>query len=191
MKKPPQTRHLVTTLLLLMLAPAAACGSSGGSGTTAGGGSPSGGSGGGSAGSGGSHGSSSSGGGSAGSGGSEPAPTTVSLAGGLTCLDLATGALDVANPCAGDVVFLQGINVDFSSNDAGSMVFCPKSGTFESLSSIPKDYASCPWTSYVEGADGLSKTGYVLRDAAGAHHYRFWIVSNLGSSITFALDKID
>ncbi|APR76252.1 Hypothetical protein A7982_01599 [Minicystis rosea] len=188
MKTLMRTRHLATILLLAMLAPAAACGGSGGTGTTAGGGSPTSS---GTTGSGGSGGTAGSGGGSTGTGGSEPATTTVSLAEGITCLDLATGALDVANPCVGDLVFLQGINVDLSSNGGGSMVYCPKQGTFESLSSIPKDYATCPWTSYVEGADGLSNTGYVVRDAAAAHHYRFWIVSNLGSEITFALDKID
>ncbi len=126
---------------------------------------------------------------SSGTGGA-PEGTTITLT-GVLCLDLATGATDSANPCKGDIVFLQGANVDLQSNGGAVPTFCAKPGTFQSLASIPKDYASCAWEAYVEGAVGLAKTGYVVRDAAGTHHYRFWIVDDKGSTITFQLEKID
>jgi hypothetical protein len=126
---------------------------------------------------------------SSGTGGATPQGTTVVL-NGVECLDFATEALDVANPCMGDIVFLQGINVDLQSNGSAS-TFCPQPGTFQSLASIPADYSACAWESYVEGAVGLAKTGYVVRDTAGAHHYRFWIIDDQSSTITFQLAKID
>jgi len=190
MKTLPRTRHLVTTLLLATLAPAAACGNATTSGTTESASSSTGGPGTGGAGTGGA-GSGGAGMGGAGTGGAAPMPTQVNLAGGDACLDLATGKIAVGNPCAGDLVFLQGANVDLESNGAAGMVFCPKPGTFKSLAAIPKDYASCAWDSYVEGLNDLTGTGYVLRDAAAAHHYRFWIVSDMGSKIAFELDAID
>lgn len=127
---------------------------------------------------------------STGTGGAAPQDTTLTLT-GLICLDLATGATDTTNPCKGDIIFLQGANVDLQTNGNASPTFCTKPGTFQSLASIPKDYSTCTWDPYVEGAGGLANTGYVLRDAAGTHHYRFWIVDNKGSTITFQLEKID
>jgi hypothetical protein len=194
MNKLPLPRLLATTFLLALLVPAAACGNSTDSypslnepsstnssvASTGSGGAGSGG-----AGSGGATST------STGTGGSGPAPTQVSVAGGDLCFTIATEATTDANPCTGDFVFLQGGNVDLESSNGSTPVFCPEPGTFNSLSAIPTDYTSCAWEAYVEGIGGLSGTGYILRDTAGTHHYRFWIVSDMGSDLSYEIDNID
>jgi hypothetical protein len=104
------------------------------------------------------------------------------------CFTFATAtSMDSMSHTCGDMLALTGINVDLSSTDG----FCPQTGTYTSLASVPSDYASCAWTSYVEGADPLANTGYIVRDAAGAHHYRMRIVSNLHPALVFSFDAID
>jgi hypothetical protein len=85
---------------------------------------------------------------------------------------------------------LEGAMVDLS-NGAGSSQLCLLSGTFASLDAVPSSYASCAWTTYVEGGGGLADQGLIVLDSTGTHHYRMWIASNNLPSLIFAFAPID
>lgn len=100
------------------------------------------------------------------------------------------------NPCDGDLYLLTGFNVDLSCG--GNDCFCligSENGwmpaEYGTLSDIPTDYAACQWTSYVEGIEGLTRVGLILRDRAGAHHYRFYIHDNTLPVLRYEIDQID
>lgn len=127
---------------------------------------------------------------STGTGGSADAVTVMVT--GPECFELATGKVDTANPCTfGDLVFLTGAMVDLDSKNQGVPAYCPQTGSFTDLASVPSDDSACAWTSYVEGGAGLANTGYIVRDATGAHHYKMQIVSNTLPSFVFRYAKID
>jgi hypothetical protein len=105
------------------------------------------------------------------------------------CYTFATmTSVDSMSGTCGDMQGLTGINVDLSTPDSG---FCPLTGTFTSLASVPSDYSACAWTSYVEGADPLANRGYIVRDAAHVHHYKMRIISNLNPTLVFSFAQID
>jgi hypothetical protein len=107
------------------------------------------------------------------------------------CFELATGTANADNPCAnGDLYFLSGFNVDLDSANQAEPAYCV-TGEAAGLDDVPSDYAACSWQGYIEGADGLANTGYVVRDRLGAHHYRMQIVSNTLPVLTFHFDAID
>ncbi len=86
---------------------------------------------------------------------------------------------------------MQGLNVDLSSVDVQTPAYCVLTGSHTDLSTIPSDYSSCDWVEYVEGADGLENTGYVVRDKTATHHYKFQIVSNTPPKLVFRYAAID
>lgn len=105
------------------------------------------------------------------------------------CFSLASGTANADNPCtSGDLYFLIGANVDLG--DVGQMGWC-STGAAADLDAVPTDYAACAWQSYVEGIEGLANTGYIVRDATAAHHYRFQIVDNTAPVLQFHYDAID
>lgn len=129
------------------------------------------------------------GGGTAGAGGSTGEPFTEVSPGTAGCFSFATGEATPNNPCDGDIYFLTGINVDLEAVQSGG--FCPQPGTYTTLASVPSDYTACAFQSYVEGADGLANTGYIVVDAAALHHYRMQIITNDLPTIRFRFDSID
>ncbi len=123
-------------------------------------------------------------------------------AGGDTTYMLPTGncftfstatAMDAMSMTCGDMQALSGANVDLDSPAGPDSMggFCPLVGTFTSLSMVPSSYASCAWTSYIEGLDSLADHGFIVRDATHTHHYRMRIVSNALPALVFAFDAID
>ena len=64
----------------------------------------------------------------------------------------------------GDIMGLTGANVDLQSPNGpdGMGNFCPQTGSFTSLASVPTDYSACAWTPYVEGIVGLADTAREL-----------------------------
>ncbi len=88
----------------------------------------------------------------------------------------------------GDMQGLAGANVDLSAPGEG---LCLLPGTYTTLASIPTDYTSCTFSSYVEGFEGLADHGLIVADAAGSHHYRVHIVSNTNPTLVFEFDAID
>jgi hypothetical protein len=85
---------------------------------------------------------------------------------------------------------LSGAMVDLS-NGAGSSQLCLLSGTFTSLAAVPSSYASCAWTTYIEGGGGLANQGVIVRGSTGTHHYRMWIASNTLPDLAFSFAQID
>jgi hypothetical protein len=85
---------------------------------------------------------------------------------------------------------LTGAKVDLSAG-AGSSQLCLLSGTYASLSEVPTSYASCAWTTYVEGGDGLANRGVIVVDSTGQHHDRMWIASNNLPNLLFSFANID
>lgn len=127
---------------------------------------------------------------STGSGGAAPMLYVVDVTQG-GCFTLATGIANADNPCmTGDLYFLTGVNVDLDSANLGTPAYCV-TGSAADLDSVPSDYAACAWMGYIEGADGLQDTGYVVRDRTGAHHYRMQIVSNTLPDLQFHYAQID
>lgn len=108
-----------------------------------------------------------------------------------SCFVLASGQLSQDNPCPGDVVFLTGAKVDLQSADGQGAAFCQLNGTFMSFGDVPSDYSKCAWMPYVEGGAGLANAGLIVRDRAGAHHYRWRVVSNELPKIVFDYAAID
>jgi hypothetical protein len=105
------------------------------------------------------------------------------------CFTFATAtAMPSMSMTCGDMQGLTGINVDISAPGDG---LCLLPGTYTTLASIPTDYASCFFSPYVEGADPLADRAMIVADAAGAHHYRVHIVSNLNPTLVFSFDMID
>jgi hypothetical protein len=127
---------------------------------------------------------------STGSGGAAPMLYVVDVSQG-GCFTLATATASADNPClTGDLYFLTGVNVDLDSADLGTPAYCVK-GSAADLDAVPSDYAACAWEGYIEGADGLQDTGYVVRDRTGAHHYRMQVVSNAVPDLKLHYAKID
>ena len=85
---------------------------------------------------------------------------------------------------------LSGANVDLS-NGAGSSQLCLLSGSYGSLGAVPSSYASCAWSTYIEGGGGLANSGVIVLDSAGLHHYRMWIASNTLPDLIFQFAQID
>jgi hypothetical protein len=95
-------------------------------------------------------------------------------------------------------MFMQGANVDVSSGDMSIPNICIVNGSFTDPSAISSNYSACSWTEYLEGSDAntgaaaLANTGYIVRDIATlSHHYKWQVVDNAGSEISFKLLKID
>jgi hypothetical protein len=127
---------------------------------------------------------------STGTGGAAPMLYVVDVSKG-GCFTLATATASTDNPClTGDLYFLTGVNVDLDSANLGEPAYCV-TGKAADLAAVPSDYAACAWQGYIEGADGLQDTGYVVRDRTGAHHYQMQIVSNTLPNLQLHLAKID
>jgi hypothetical protein len=106
------------------------------------------------------------------------------------CFTLGTATSQPFTAACGDFMALSGSNVDLQSG-AGSSQLCLLSGTYSSLASVPASYASCTWTSYVEGGSGLANAGVIVLDRTGEHHYRMRIVSNTQPALVFSFADID
>jgi hypothetical protein len=105
------------------------------------------------------------------------------------CFTFATATSMAMNGMScGDLFALSGANVDLETPGSG---LCDLPGTFTSLASVPSSYASCVWSSYLEGLNGLTNHGVIVRDAAGAHHYRMRILSNAQPALVFSFAPID
>lgn len=115
--------------------------------------------------------------------------TYMVAAGDCFTLATATSAVSGGLSC-GDFMALMGSNVDLESSGSAS-TFCELPGTYTSLASVPTSYASCTWESYVEGGSGLANHGLIVRDAAGAHHYRVRVVTNTLPALVLSLAAID
>lgn len=108
-----------------------------------------------------------------------------------SCFSFATGTYDSSNPCtAGELYTLAGANVDLSSGGSTNTL-CELTGPYTRLTDVPRSYASCAWTTYIEGLAGLANEGLIVRDSTGAHHYRVYIVSNTLPNLTIDWDTID
>lgn len=60
------------------------------------------------------------------------------------CFELATGQTE--DSCAsGDLVFLQGENVDLGNGPDDANPYCVLTGTFTSLAMVPVDYSACTY----------------------------------------------
>jgi hypothetical protein len=119
--------------------------------------------------------------------------TTYMMAAG-SCFTFATASsMPMGGMECGDIMGLTGANVDLQSPNGpdGMGNFCPQTGTFTSLASVPTDYSACAWTAYVEGIVGLANTGYIVRDAAQTHHYRMRVISNTLPNLVFSFAQID
>jgi hypothetical protein len=115
---------------------------------------------------------------------------TYSLAAG-DCFTFATSTSSQSGGRAcGDLLALSGGNVDLS-NGAGSSQLCLLSGTYTSLTAVPASYASCAWTTYIEGLGGLADAGLIVLDSTGSHHYRLHVVSETLPDLIFSFASID
>ncbi len=110
------------------------------------------------------------------------------------CFTFATASSMHSNGMdCGDILALSGANVDLSSpfGADGNGGFCDLPGTYTSLASVPTSYASCAWMSYIEGINGLTNHGLIVRDAAHVHHYRVHVLSNTQPALIFSFAQID
>jgi hypothetical protein len=110
------------------------------------------------------------------------------------CFTFATATgMDSHSMSCGDFLTLSGANVDLETDPGpdGMGGFCPLMGTFTTLASVPSSFAACAWTNYVEGIGGLANTGYIVRDAAHAHHYKMRVISNTQPTLIFSFAMID
>jgi hypothetical protein len=114
-------------------------------------------------------------------------PTTIGTG---VCFSFATGTGSAANPCTADLFTLSGSRVDLGVGDR-SAGLCLLPGTHPNLAAVPRDYAACNWSEYVEGGPSLANQGILVRGVGGTHHYRMWIQSNTQPSLVFRWDAID
>lgn len=105
------------------------------------------------------------------------------------CFSFASGTGNSDNPCGNELYTLAGLNVDLGAGRGETLCLLP--GTFANLAAVPTDYASCMWTGYIEGAEGLANRGLIVRSVDGTHHYRVWIQSNTQPSLIFRWAPID
>ncbi len=97
---------------------------------------------------------------------------------------------NMAGQSCGDLLLLSGANIDLSAG-SGQAALCDLGGPFASLSAVPTSYASCMWTSYIEGGNGLAGEGLVVLDSMAVHHYRVRIVTNLQPTLVLSFSQID
>lgn len=107
------------------------------------------------------------------------------------CFTFATGSHERGN-CygSGDIyIYDMGDKADLGPASREEQ-FCMLEGSFFDLDSIPEDYSGCRWDFGVEGYDSENR-GFIVRDAALAHHYKLRIVENQGGTIRFEYRQID
>lgn len=106
------------------------------------------------------------------------------------CFTFATATSeDALGDTCGDMFGLEGLHVDLGTTGEGG--FCLLPGTYSSLAAVPSDFSGCTFTSYVEGADGLSDAGMIVRSPDGATYYRVRIISNELPELVFSFARID
>jgi hypothetical protein len=107
------------------------------------------------------------------------------------CFTFATATIqNMQGQSCGDLLTLSGANIDLSSG-SGASALCDLGGPFASLSAVPTSYASCMWTNYIEGGNGLAGEGIIVLDSAAVHHYKVRIVTNVGPDLVFSFADID
>lgn len=107
-----------------------------------------------------------------------------------SCFSFATGTYDSSNPCTADLYTLAGAKVDLASGSNMNSL-CLLTGPYAGLADVPRSYASCAWTSYVEGGNGLANEGLIVAASGGTHHYRVYIESNTLPNLVIDWDAID
>ncbi len=128
------------------------------------------------------------GGGAGGAGGGDSGASNSLPAG--DCFTFATQKAEPYTSACGDFMAMTGANVDLNAG-AGSSQLCLLSGNYPSLAAVPSSYASCTWTTYIEGSAGLANHGVIVLDSTGQHHYRMWIASNTLPNLLFSFADID
>lgn len=107
-----------------------------------------------------------------------------------SCFTFATASSQASSTACGDLMAVAGAKVDLFNGEGVSQL-CQLSGTFASLDAVPTSYASCTWSSYIEGGAGLTNAGVIVLDSSGAHHYRMRIVSNTLPNLVYEFAMID